>query len=342
MAPIDSGDDSARSTDDAIGPARPEGGAASTAAQTLIPDPSWTCGMPAGIPPPAMGPVVLQADLTLGDVHDVGQTQYGHRLVIEIKGGTVTGPKIKGTLMNFGLDWQLTLSNGAIEDEMVDVIQTDDGTPIYFRDCGTAAGSNDQRIVPDFEAPTSSGYAWLNTGKFAGTRAFDATAKTLQLVVYDISGVAAVASSVSVTDPPTVPNQTWDCKTASGTKTTTVYTESVGIGTSVTVGASKRGTRNIVPITGGTTSGKIQGGVLAGGADFQLQTSTFDLDARYTLQTMDGELIVVRNCGPLGGLVPVYETRTDGPYAWVNANRWLSSDPTVVVGAVDLTIYDTQ
>ena len=86
----------------------------------------------------------------------------------------------------------------------------------------------------------------------------------------------------------------------------------------------------------------IQGGVLAGGGDFQLQTSTFNLDARYTLQTMDGELIVVRNCGPLGGLVPVYETRTNGPYAWVNANRWLSSDPTVVVGAVDLTIYDTR
>ena len=342
MARIDSGDDSARPTDDASGSAQPEGGAASTVAQTLIPDPSWTCGMPAGIPPPAMGPVVFQADLTLGEIHDVGQTQYGHRLVIDVKGGMVSGPKIKGTLMNFGLDWQLTLSNGAIEDEMVDVIQTNDGTPIYFRDCGTAAGSSDQRIVPDFEAPTSSSYAWLNTGKFAGTRAFDATAKTLQLVVYDISGVTAPRSSVSVTDPPGVPNQTWDCKTASGTKTTTVYTETVGIGTSVTVGASKRGTRNIIPITGGTTSGMIQGGVLAGGGDFQLQNSTFNLDARYTLQTMDGELIVVRNCGPLGGLVPVYETRTNGPYAWVNANRWLSSDPTVVVGAVDLTIYDTR
>lgn len=37
---------------------------------------------------------------------------------------------------------------------------------------------------------------------------------------------------------------------------------------------------------------------------------------RYTLRTKDGELILVRNCGPLGALVPVFETRTNGLYAW--------------------------
>ena len=95
-----------------------------TATQTLIPDPSWTCGMPNGIAPPPSGQLVFAADLTLGVVHDVGETQYGHRTLIEIKGGTVSGPKIKGQFMNFGLDWQLELSNGAVEDEQVDVIQT--------------------------------------------------------------------------------------------------------------------------------------------------------------------------------------------------------------------------
>jgi Protein of unknown function (DUF3237) len=314
-----------------------------TAIQTLIPDPSWTCGMPNGIAPPQSGQLVFAADLTLGVVHDVGETQYGHRTLIEIKGGTVSGPKIKGQFMNFGLDWQLALSNGAIEDEQVDVIQTDDGTPVYFRDCGTSPGpASEVRIVPDFEAPSGGNYAWLNSGEFVGTREFDAAGKTLKLTVYDVSGVALPADSVRVTDPAGVPNQTWDCKVAAGTKTTTVYTESVGIGSSVSVGASKRGTRNIVPITGGTTSGKLQGSVLAGGADFQLSASAFELDARYTVQTGDGELIVVRNCGPLGALVPVFETRTDGGYAWVNANRWLSSDPGVGVGVVNLTIYDTQ
>ena len=146
---------------------------------------------------------------------------------------------------------------------------------------------------------------------------------------------------MKVVEPDGLPDQTWDCKTAAGTKGAVVYMESVGIGAgSVAVGASKRGTRNIIPITGGTTTGKIAGSVLAGGADFQLIGSSFVLDARYTLHTSDGELIVVRNCGPVGALVPVFETRKYGKYAWVNDNHWLSSDPTVVPRAVNLTIYE--
>ena len=117
---------------------------------------------------------------------------------------------------------------------------------------------------------------------------------------------------------------------ASGTKGDVVYTESVGIGAgSVSVGASKRGTRNIIPITGGTTGGMIEGTVLSGGADYQLLGSAFVLDARYTVHTNDGGLIIVRNCGPVGALVPVFEAAAAGKYAWVNENKWLSSDPGV-------------
>jgi len=151
--------------------------------------------------------------------------------------------------------------------------------------------------------------------------------------VYDLAGVALQADTVHVVEPSGVPDQTWDCKKAQGTQGAIVYTESVGIAAgSVAVGASKYGTRNIIPITGGTTSGRIQGDVLSGGADFQLLSDAFYLDARYTLHTHEGELIVVRNCGPVGALVPVFETRADGPYAWVNENKWLSSDPGVAPG----------
>nr|MCU0763253.1 DUF3237 family protein [Hydrogenophaga sp.] len=49
------------------------------------------------------------------------------------------------------------------------------------------------------------------------------------------------------------------------------------------VGLNSRGKRRIIPITGGTVSGRINGRVLAGGADFQLVVSatSADLDARY-------------------------------------------------------------
>lgn len=322
----------------------PDGSAPPTLApdESLIPDKSWDCGMPDGIPPPKSGVLVFEATTTLGQIYDIGTTQYGHRTLTEIAGGSVTGSKINATLMSRGLDYQLALSNGALEIEELNILQTTDGVSIYLRTCGTAPdGASEVRIVPDFEAPTSSAYAFLNTGKYAGIRAFDPANKTLTFSVYDVTAVTPPAASVTVHDPAGVPDQSYDCKVASGTKGAVVYMESVGIAAgSVAVGASKRGTRNIIPITGGTTTGRVAGSVLSGGADYQLIGATFDLDARYTLHTNDGEYIIVRNCGPLGGLVPVFETRIDGPYAWLNANTWLSSDPGIGAGVVNLTIYD--
>ncbi len=54
-------------------------------------------------------------------------------------------------------------------------------------------------------------------------------------------------------------------------------------------GTNSRGQRRIIPITGGTVSGQLNGIVLPGGADFQLVVSdtVADLDARYLLQLVD-------------------------------------------------------
>ena len=118
----------------------------------------------------------------------------------------------------------------------------------------------------------------------------------------------------------------------------------MGIGGSISVGESKRGNRNIIPITGGTTTGRVPGTVLSGGADFQIIAGgTFEeIDARYSVRTDEGDIIIVRNCGPLGGLVPVFEASKDSKYAWLNENTWLSSNPGLGLGAVNLTIYETQ
>lgn len=68
----------------------------------------------------------------------------------------------------------------------------------------------------------------------------------------------------------------------------------------------------------------------------------FELDARYTLETGEGELIIVRNCGPFGALIPVFETKHDGLYSRLNQGDYLSSDPGIAVGAVNLTIYEKR
>ena len=56
-----------------------------------------------------------------------------------------------------------------------------------------------------------------------------------------------------------------------------------------TFGLNSQGRRRIIPITGGSVSGQVNGAVLPGGADFQLVVSETcaDLDARYLLRLDD-------------------------------------------------------
>lgn len=316
-----------------------------TADSTLVPDKSWDCGMPTGIVSPASGELVLSAKIQIGKTYDVGATQFGKRRIFDLKGGTLTGDRVNATFLTGGLDLELTLSNGNVELEQVTMLRASDGTLIYLRTCGVAqAGDSLVRIVPDFEVGNSSSLAWLNTGKFVGTRAIDTAAGTMELSIYDVSKAStSAAAKVQLQDPAGVPNQSWECSTATGGQGASVFTETVGIGSSLSVGASKRGTRNVIPITGGTVTGRVTGSVLVGGADFQLTGSgATKLDARYTLSTKDGEFISVRNCGPFGGLVPTFEARAEGPYSFLNANTFVSSDPGGASGGVSITFYERK
>ena len=312
---------------------------------TIVPDASWTCGMADGMPPPTKGTLVFRATLQLGDTQDVGTTQYGHRRVLDVKGGTITGDRFSGTVLTGGFDFELTLSNGVIEVESINMLKASDNTIIYLRTCGVApAGASEVRMVPDFEVDKSKSLAWLNTGKFVGTRVVNATAGTIQFDVYDVASVAVGDPRVQISKPAGVPNQPWDCSTTTGTKGASVFTENVTLGSTLSVGTSDHGTRNVIPITGGTISGKLTGKIVSGGGDYQLTPSggSTRLDAKYVLAPNDGEFVVVRNCGPMGALIPQFETRADGPYAFLNANTFVSSDPGSGSGGVSITFYERK
>jgi hypothetical protein len=305
---------------------------------TLIPHSSWNCGQPSGLVPPPKGTAVFQATLTLGAIHAVGLTPFGHRRLFDVTGGTFTGARISGTVHTGGLDMDLALREGTVEIEQILVLRAGDGANIYVRGLGVAMpGDPMGRMILDFEAPTSGSHAWLNTGTYAATRIVDAAAKTVKLAVYDVSNVAAAEPRIRITDSPGSPQQSPDCLTLTGSRGTTVFTENVTLGTSFSI-AGKRGNRNIIPITGGTTTGRVAGRILAGGADYQLN----GLDARYTLAPNDGEYILVRNCGPMNRLVPRFEARMDGPYAFLNANTFLSSEPGAAGSGVSITFFERQ
>jgi len=104
-----------------------------------------------------------------------GMTSHGERVVIPIVGGTFEGPKLKGTILSGGADYQyVDQKNGRNEIEAIYCIKTDDGVNIHIRNCGLIVmGKGDNgapqfyfRTAPKFDAPNDSKYAWLNNAIF--------------------------------------------------------------------------------------------------------------------------------------------------------------------------------
>jgi len=312
----------------------------------IVPHESWSCGLSDGIPRPEAGTLVFEAEMTLDRVADIGRTQYGRRQVAVVQAGMLTGQRLTASVMTGALDFELTLTNGVIEVEQIYVLRTSDGRYVYLRAAGTGPDAKDVRLVMDFEAPTASDVAWLNTGTYVGRRVLNAAARTMTLRVYDVSGVKAPGSSarvIRIAKPTGVPPQPWDYRKAapSEKRGSELITESVTLSPSQSVGPSKRGPRNVIPITGGELAGRITGKVLAGGADYQNLSPPATIDARYLWQAADGEIIIVRNGGPFGSLVPTFEVRVDSPYAWLNTGMFLSSNPAGRPGGVGLTFYES-
>ncbi len=114
----------------------------------------------------------------------VGQTSRGLRRVIPILGGTVAGPRLKGTILPGGADWQFVRPDGVLSLEARYTVKTEDGALISVINRGmrhgppeiidritrgepVAAGSYYFRTVAEFEAPLGP-LEWLNKGLFLG------------------------------------------------------------------------------------------------------------------------------------------------------------------------------
>ncbi len=89
-------------------------------------------------------------------------------------------------------------------------------------------------------------------------------------------------------------------------------------------------------------TGKIPGKVLAGGADYQKLANPVTLDARYLWQTDEGDVIIVRNAGPVASLVPTFEVRVDSKYAFLNQGTYLSTGPAMGAGGVKLIFNESS
>ena len=76
----------------------------------------------------------------LADIRSFGQTPYGERRVIDILGGRVEGPRLKGKLLP-GADWQIVRPDGVTDLTARYGIETDDGARILVRSDGLRHGA---------------------------------------------------------------------------------------------------------------------------------------------------------------------------------------------------------
>jgi hypothetical protein len=94
-----------------------------------------------------------------------------------------------------------------------------------------------------------------------------------------------------------------------------VFEARVQVAAPLVIGQSAHGLRRVVPITGGTFAGPaIKGKVVPGGADWQFvrPDGVLEVQAKYTLQTDDGALIMVENNGMRHASPTVMERLTKG------------------------------
>jgi hypothetical protein len=112
---------------------------------------------------------VYEAVVTIDPAVDVGAAPQGHRRYIPITGGTFEGPKLRGTVLPGGADWQTDRADGVTEVDALYSIRCEDGTVVIVHNSGVIAGRGAyMRTAPRFEAPAGP-HAWLNESQFVGS-----------------------------------------------------------------------------------------------------------------------------------------------------------------------------
>ncbi len=127
----------------------------------------------------------FEATVTLDSAQNLGSTTYGKRRIIPITGGSFEGPKMKGTILSGGADWQTVRADGTADLDARYTLKTDDGVLIYIQNKGIRTGKPDilarlakgekvdpseyyMRTAATFEVAEGK-YAWLTHAVIVAT-----------------------------------------------------------------------------------------------------------------------------------------------------------------------------
>jgi hypothetical protein len=123
----------------------------------------------------------------LGAPIELGTSPRGRRRIIPIVGGTASGERLSGRILNLGADWQTVFADGSAELDTRYSIETHDGAIVDIRNFGFRHGPPEviqalvrgesvdpdlyyMRTHPRFETGDER-YQWLNRTICVGTGA---------------------------------------------------------------------------------------------------------------------------------------------------------------------------
>jgi hypothetical protein len=84
---------------------------------------------------------VSRFEIELGPIVSLGQTPWGHRRVVAVKGGRFDGPLIRGVIEPGGADWQVVHDDGMISVDARYTLRTHDGALISATSRGVRFGA---------------------------------------------------------------------------------------------------------------------------------------------------------------------------------------------------------
>src|ERR1700742_3084683 len=86
------------------------------------------------------GEPIFRIHCELADILDVGRAPFGHRRVVNILGGTVSGARFSGRILPGGADWQILAADGAADVHARYTIQSDGGALVQVDSRGMRHG----------------------------------------------------------------------------------------------------------------------------------------------------------------------------------------------------------
>jgi Protein of unknown function (DUF3237) len=82
-------------------------------------------------------------NVEVGEVVSLGDAPYGERRVVNILGGTVDGPDLKGLIVPGGADWQIVRNDGVVDIDAHYSLLLDDGARVEIVSSGMRHGPGD-------------------------------------------------------------------------------------------------------------------------------------------------------------------------------------------------------